>query len=206
MKHGLKELATIRSSAALPFGARYRAIDFVLSNFVNSGISNVGVIMQYSYRSLMDHLGLGREWDLDRKNGRLFLLTPYISNGIDDWYRGSADALYKNITFLERSNEEYVLLSQGNCINVFDSSPLKEYYEEKNADIIIVTRKMYDYDKKDLSHLGTITKDDNDKIISMLEKHENPTSNDSSLGMYFLKSESNSKGKYDFVKDIYTIC
>lgn len=214
MKPELKELTAMRSSAALPFGGRYRAIDFAISNLVNSGINNVGVVMQYSYRSLTDHLGLGREWDLDRKNERLFLLTPYISNGSEEWYKGSADALYKNLTFLERSKEEYVLVVQGNGIYTFDFSVLGDYYNEKQADIVVVCRDISDHSERERSSLGVVNVDENSKIKSLLEKPENPTGTISSLGIYFMKrkllieliQESNSRGKYDFVKDVLIPC
>ncbi|MEN8905945.1 MAG: glucose-1-phosphate adenylyltransferase subunit GlgD [Clostridiales bacterium] len=210
LKHKLRELASTRSPAALPVGGRYRTIDFILSNMVNSGIVNVGVLMQYSYRSLMDHLGLGRDWDLDRNNNGLFLLTPYITNGNENWYKGSADAVYQNLAFLEKSNEEYVFIGQGNCMYVFDCSVLVDYFNEKNADIVIVCRNMFDLNNGETSELGILNLDDTMKILDFEEKPERPKFNTGSLGIYFMKrkllikliQESNSKGEYDFVKDV----
>jgi len=99
----MKELTSKRSVSAMAYGGRYRAIDFVLSNMINSGINKVGVVTQYSYRSLMDHIGSGKEWDLDRRQGGLFLFPPYLAGDSTGWYKGSADGMYNNITFLRRS-------------------------------------------------------------------------------------------------------
>jgi glucose-1-phosphate adenylyltransferase len=115
-KPELKELSYIRSVSAIPVGGKYRAIDFILSNMVNSGIKNVGVLTQYSFRSLMDHLGSGKEWDLDRRYDGLFVFPPSLSEDESGWYKGSADAMYNNLSFLKRSNEDYVIISQGNGI------------------------------------------------------------------------------------------
>ena len=112
----LKELSLERSISAVPFGGKYRAIDFALSNMVNSGIRNIGIPTQYNFRSLMDHLGSGKEWDLDRKNDGLFIFPPYLSEYGSGWYRGTADAMYSNLTFLNRSNEEFVVINQGYAI------------------------------------------------------------------------------------------
>jgi len=99
-KHKLKDLSTIRSSSAIPVGGKYSAIDFVLSNMVNSGITNVGVMTQYSFRSLMDHLGSGKEWDLDRRNDGLFMFPPSQAGDDSGWYKGSADAIDREIKSL----------------------------------------------------------------------------------------------------------
>jgi len=106
----LGEITKERTSASLPFGGRYRLIDFVLSNMVNSGITNVGVITKSNYQSLMDHLGNGKEWDLDRKIDGLFILPPF-GNGQKTVYRDKLEALLGTLKYLNRSDEEYVLLS-----------------------------------------------------------------------------------------------
>ena len=126
----LKELAELRSSTAVPVGGKYRIIDFVLSNMVNSGITNIGVLTQYSFRSLMDHLGSGKEWDLDRRNGGLFIFPPYLSGEHSGWYQGSADAMYHNITFLKRSFEEYIVVAQGNCVYNMVFDDMLEYHQK----------------------------------------------------------------------------
>jgi glucose-1-phosphate adenylyltransferase len=209
-KLALKELSAIRSSSAIPVGGKYRAIDFVLSNMVNSGITNVGVLTQYSFRSLMDHLGSGKEWDLDRRNEGLFIFPPYLSGEDSGWYRGTADAMYNNITFLQRSFEEYVLITTGNCVYKMKFDEMLDYHIEKKADITVAYRNMYDYEKEELTHLGIMKFDVNQKVTDMQEKPLQADGVDSSMGIYIMKrtllisllEESAAHGNYDFVKDI----
>ena len=207
---GMKELTAVRTSSAVPVGGKYRAIDFVLSNMVNSGITNVGVITQYSFRSLMDHLGSGKEWDLDRRYNGLFIFPPTFTDDDTGFYRGSADALYKNLTFLRRSNEEYVLIAQGNCVYKMLYKDLLEFHIEKEADITIVYRKMNDLYQSDLSSLGIVNVSEEGLITDFEEKPLHPKTENGSLGMYIMKrsllisllEESSAHGNYDFVKDI----
>lgn len=209
-KSGLKELTSIRSASAIPVGGKYRAIDFVLSNMVNSGIRNVGVLTQYSFRSLMDHLGSGKEWDLDRRYGGLLIFPPSL--GVDDsgWYRGTADSMYNNLSFLKKSHEEYVLIAMGNGIYKMQYDDLVNYHIEKNADITIAYRDMYDYQPEELSQLGIVKVDEKGRIVDLLEKPLHPDSQNGSMGIYFLKKdlllslleECAAHADYDFVKDI----
>ncbi|RKX52060.1 MAG: glucose-1-phosphate adenylyltransferase subunit GlgD, partial [Thermotoga sp.] len=106
----LGPLTRMRASAALPVCGKYRAIDFTLSNMVNSGISKVGILTQFSPRSLMDHLGSGKEWNLDRKTGGLFILQPFATETSMFWYKGTADSIFQNMTLLRRGEENYVLI------------------------------------------------------------------------------------------------
>ncbi len=206
----LKELSAKRSVSAIAYGGRYRAIDFVLSNMINSGIKKVGVVTQYSYRSLMDHLGSGKEWDLDRKTGGLFLFPPYLSGEGSGWYKGSADGMYHNLSFLKRSKEEYVVIGTGNCIYKMDFKELIDRHEKSNADISVCCRDMSDIDAEEIKHFGMVQIDDNGRIYEMLEKPNNPKGTLASMGIYCLKrtllmellEESASKGLYDFVRDI----
>ena len=206
----LKELAEMRSSTAVPIGGKYRVIDFVLSNMVNSGIKNIGVLTQYSFRSLMDHLGSGKEWDLDRRNEGLFIFPPYLAGEHSGWYQGSADAMYHNITFLKRSYEEYVLVAQGNCVYKMLFDDMLDYHIKKNADITIAYRDMSDFPREELSFMGVMTMDENRRVVDFKEKHKNPESTICLMGIYILKrelliallEECNSHGKYDFVKDV----
>ncbi|TYQ16074.1 UNVERIFIED_CONTAM: glucose-1-phosphate adenylyltransferase [Acetivibrio alkalicellulosi] len=206
----LKELAELRSSTAVPVGGKYRMIDFVLSNMVNSGITNIGVLTQYSFRSLMDHLGSGKEWDLDRRNDGLFVFPPYLSGEHSGWYQGSADAMYHNITFLKRSFEEYVIVAQGNCVYKMMFDKILDYHVEKNADITIVYRNMGDFPEEELQYMGVMKVDEQEKVVDFKEKHKSPTSAICSMGIYILKrellisllEECASHGKYDFVKDV----
>jgi len=209
-KPALKDLSYKRSVSAIPFGGKYRAIDFVLSNMVNSGITNVGVLTQYSFRSLMDHLGSGKEWDLDRRYDGLFIFPPSLSDDESGWYRGSADAMYHNLSFLKRSNEEYVIISQGNSIFKMQMGDMLEYHQAVNADITLAYRKMYDYSREDLSSLGIVKLDENNRIIDLQEKPLNPQSDLASIGVYMIRrsllisllEECIAHGDYDFVKDI----
>lgn len=206
----LKELSLIRSVAAIPVGGKYRAIDFTLSNMVNSGVRNIGILTQYSFRSLMDHLGSGKEWDLDRRNDGLFIFPPFLSGDDSGWYRGTADAMYNNITFLKRSNEEYVIITHGNCVFKMNFEDMIKYHKAKNADITIAYRVMDDFSKEDLSLLGLLSIDEDGNVNDMQEKPQNPWTNTCSMGIYVLKrellinllEESAARGNYDFVKDI----
>jgi len=209
-KPALKDLSYKRSVSAIPFGGKYRAIDFILSNMVNSGIKNVGVLTQYSFRSLMDHLGSGKEWDLDRRYDGLFILPPTVSDEESGWYKGSADAMYHNLSFLKRSNEEYVVIAQGNGIFKMQMGDMLQYHIDKNADITLAYRRMYDYTAEELSGLGIIRIDEDSRITDLQEKPLNPQSDLASIGVYMLRrtllisliEECIAHGNYDFVKDI----
>jgi glucose-1-phosphate adenylyltransferase len=206
----LKELSSERSIAAVPVGGKYRIIDFVLSNMVNSGIINIGVLTQYSYRSLMDHLGSGKEWDLDRKNKGLFIFPPYLSEVGTGWYKGSADAMYNNLSFFQRSDEEYVLIGNGYAIYNMDFEPMLEYHIQTGADITIACRDMSDISEEDQKLLGTVELNDECRIVDFKEKSINPKSCIGSMGVYILSrtfliellQDSASKGHTDFVYDI----
>lgn len=209
-KPALKDLSYKRSVSAIPFGGKYRAIDFILSNMVNSGIKNVGVLTQYSFRSLMDHLGSGKEWDLDRRTDGLFIFPPSMSDEESGWYKGSADAMYNNLSFLKRSNEEYVVIAQGNGIFKMQMGDMLQYHIDTNADITLAYRKMYDYSMEELSSLGIIKIDADKRIVDLQEKPLNPQSDLASIGIYILRrtllisllEECIAHGNYDFVKDI----
>lgn len=209
-KESMKELVAKRSVSAVPVGAKYRAIDFVLSNMVNSGFDKVGVVTQYSFRSLMDHLGSGKEWDLDRRNNGLFLFPPFLAGEGTGWYRGSADGMHNNLTFLTRSTEEYVVITTGNCIYKMNYNDLVKAHKKNGADLTLVYRDMSDLDESELVNYGILTLDKDERIVDMLEKPVMPQGSIASTGTYVLKRsllidlliESHSKGLYDFVKDV----
>ncbi len=209
-KHRLKDLSGIRSSSAIPVGGKYRAIDFVLSNMVNSGVTNVGVLTQYSFRSLMDHLGSGKEWDLDRRYDGLFIFPPSLAGDDSGWYRGSADAIYNNLSFLKRSNEDYVIIAQGNGIYKMLFDDMLAYHIEKDADITVAYRDMSDLPKDELSQLGVLKLAEDGRVTDLQEKPLHPETVTGSMGVYVIRrerliallEECVAHGNYDFVKDI----
>ena len=122
---------------AVPFGGKYRIIDFPLSNCVNSGIDTVGVLTQYQPLILNEYIGNGQPWDLDRSNGGVFVLPPYQKSSGSDWYTGTANAIYQNINFIERYDPEYVLILSGDHIYKMNYEKMLAYHKEKNADCTI---------------------------------------------------------------------
>ena len=139
----LSILSSVRAKPAVPFGGKYRIIDFTLSNCVNSGIDNVVVLTQYNPRSLNDHIGLGRPWDLDRNTGGVKLLQPYIARGrVAEWYRGTADAVLQNINVIEHSTDESVLILAGDHIYKMDYQPFVAFHRRHRADVTIAVRRV----------------------------------------------------------------
>jgi len=209
-KDSMKELVAKRSVSAIPVGGKYRAVDFVLSNMVNAGIDKVGIVTQYSFRSLMDHLGSGKEWDLDRRNNGLFMFPPYLAGEESGWYKGSADGIHNNLTFLKRSNEEYVLVATGNCVYKADYQELLEAHVASEADITIMYRDMSDLDQSEWVNFGNMEISPEGRVTDFQEKPVHPTSPSASIGIYLMKRtllidlvvESHAKGRYDFAKDI----
>ncbi|MEG2116746.1 MAG: glucose-1-phosphate adenylyltransferase subunit GlgD [Clostridia bacterium] len=139
----VSELTEVRTMGSVPFGGRYRMIDFVLSNMVNSGITKVGVITKTNYQSLMDHLGSGKDWDLARKNGGLILLPPFGAKGTDRLYTSRLEALKGALGFISRSKEEYVIMSDCDVVYNIDFAKLIEFHESKMSDITLVYHKKY---------------------------------------------------------------
>jgi glucose-1-phosphate adenylyltransferase len=206
----LKELSLERSIAAVPYGGKYRAIDFVLSNLVNSGIVNVGVITQYNFRSLVDHLGSGKEWDLDRKNEGLFIFPPYLSEVGTGWYKGTADAMYNNLTYLSRSDDDYVVISQGYAIYNMDYSPMIDEHIRTGADITLACHSLTDFSVTEQRLLGMVEIDENGRITDLLEKPLNPKSEFCSMGVYVIRrtvliellQDCAAHGHTEFVNDL----
>ncbi len=134
------ELTKHRTVASLPFGGRYRQIDFVLSNMVNSGMSSVGIITKYNYQSLMDHLGSCSEWDMNRKNGGVFILPPF-GTGVTSIYKGKIEALYGAVAFLEKVNAEYVVMSDSTVLCNIDYDKVLEQHIASGADVTVIANK-----------------------------------------------------------------
>lgn len=206
----LKDLCAVRAIAAMPVASSYRAIDFTLSNMANSGIKKVAVITQYNSRSLHDHLSSAKWWDLDRKEGGLYIFTPFLSNNNSFWFRGVADSIYQNISYLKRSHEPYVVIASGDGIYKMDYQKILEYHESKGADVTIVTKDVSGNVHMDPQYFGVMTFDDDMKMTSFEEKPLEPKSSNISLGIYvisrtlLIKLLENAipRGYYDFVKDI----
>lgn len=134
----LRELTLLRAIAAVPVAGRYRVIDFIVSGMVNSGIRNVGVIMQKNYHSLMDHLGSGKEWDLHGKNDGLYILPPFLTRDNVGVYKGSLDALHSNMNYLRRSRQEYVLLSNSLMLYNANFKDMFRRYMESGCDVMMM--------------------------------------------------------------------
>ena len=135
----LKKLTSKRSMASVPFGARYRLIDFPLSNLVNAGISSVGIITKENYRSLMDHVGSGVYWDLDRKSGGLYLLPPYLTSGVKR-YHGTVDALYGARDYIDRCKADYIVICNADVISNIDISAAVDKHIDNGADVTLAYR------------------------------------------------------------------
>lgn len=138
----LRELTAYRAVAALPVAGRYRIIDFTLSNLVNSGVRNVGVIAQRNYHSLMDHLGSGKEWDLHTRNNGLFILPPFLTSDNGGEYSGVVEALRSNFDYLRRSQQKYAILTSSDYIMNVSFEPMIEQHIRTGADVTLMYRKV----------------------------------------------------------------
>ncbi len=205
----LSVLSEKRAKPAVPFGGKYRIIDFALSNCVNSGIYTVGVLTQYRPFSLIDHIGIGKYWDLDRLTGGVKILQPYEGREGFDWYRGTADAIYQNLDFIERYSPDYVLILSGDHIYKMDYNEIINFHIQHNADVTI---SAIEVPWEEASRFGIITRDEEGKVIRFREKPKDPESNLASMGIYvfnfsFLREVTtsdafNPSSSHDFGKDI----
>ncbi len=160
---GMGELVAVRSLAAVPFGGRYRIIDFVLSNMVNSSIINVGIATPYNYQSLSDHLGTGKPWDLDRKGNGLFILPPKEIAEPGE-LRGGVDTLNGIMHYLAKSKQNYVLIAECNALCNIDYSEVLKEHIESEADITLIYNKTDDLDRKELSSRILLDVDDDKRV------------------------------------------
>ncbi len=166
---------------AVPYGGKYRIIDFPLSNCTNSGIETVGVLTQYSPLELNDYIGSGKPWDLDRSNGGVHILPPYQNNKGGDWYKGTANAIYQNIEFIKRYDPEYVLILSGDHIYKMDYSDMIAQHKETNADCTIA---VIEVPFEEASRFGIMNANEDGTIYEFEEKPKNPKSNLASMGIY----------------------
>ena len=171
---------------AVPYGGKYRIIDFPLSNCVNSGIYTVGVLTQYQPLELNDYIGNGGPWDLDRANGGVHILSPYQQIKGTEWYKGTANAIYQNINFIDRYNPEYVAVLSGDHIYKMDYAKMLQFHKEKNAACTIA---MLEVPWEEASRFGLMFTDGDGRITAFEEKPKNPKSNKASMGVYMFTWE-----------------
>jgi glucose-1-phosphate adenylyltransferase len=183
----LKQLTKAIAKPAVPFGGKYRIIDFSLSNCSNSNIDTVGVLTQYQPLALNSHIGIGTPWDLDRRNGGVSLLPPYQSEDGGNWYNGTADAIYQNTNYIDSFEPEYVLILSGDHIYKMDYSLMLDYHKEKGADATIAVLEV-SYDEA--SRFGIMNTKEDNSIFEFQEKPAEPKSNLASMGVYIFNWSS----------------
>ena len=204
----LSILSALRAKPAVPFAGRYRIIDFSLSNCVNSGIYNVAVLTQYNPRSLAQHIGIGRPWDLDRSDGGVTLLQPFQSRGRSGWYRGTADAIFQNLSFVQQQRLDQVLVLAGDHIYTMPYDNMVLWHRQKNAD---VTVGVVEVAQEESRRFGMLTMDESNRVSEFREKPRRSQSNLASMGIYVFNKdtlvqcleENAGKGNgFDFGRDI----
>ena len=204
----MKELSQKRAIAAMPVAGSYRSIDFALSNMSNSHIQKVGVCTQYNAHSLNEHLSSSKWWDFGRKQGGLYVFTPTVTADNSSWYRGTADAIFQNLSFLKNSHEPYVVIASGDCVYKMDYNKVLEYHIAKKADITVVCRDMPI--DNNLERYGTLRMNEECRIEDFEEKPIEAKSHTISCGIYVIRrrqlieliEKSAEEGRFDFVKDI----
>lgn len=206
----LKALTKTVAKPAVPFGGKYRIIDFPLSNCANSGIEKVGVLTQYKPLELHNYLGSGSSWDLDRTGGGVFILPPYAREKGADWYRGTADAIYQNLNFIDLADPDYVLILSGDHIYTMDYSWMLKAHKDNNADVTI---GVFEVPWDEAPRFGIMVTDkETGRITQFQEKPKEPKSNLASMGIYifskpFLKKYLeedgiNEQSTHDFGNDL----
>lgn len=205
----LKALTKDTAKPAVPFGGKYRIIDFALSNATNSHIRDIGILTQYKPYRLNEHIGIGAAWDYDRTNGGLRLLSPFYSEEGGRWYDGTANAIYENMGYLDALNPKYVLILSGDHIYKMNYLDLLEIHEKKGADATIAVMEV-PWDEA--SRFGIMNTDEEDRIIEFEEKPEKPKSNLASMGIYLfswpvlrkalVEDYNDPESSYDFGHDI----
>lgn len=203
------ELSAKRAVAAMPIVGSYRAIDFTLSNMTNSHIQKVAVYTQYNSRSLNEHLNSSKWWDFGRKQGGLHLFTPTITATNSYWYKGTADALYQNISFLKSAHEPYVVIASGDAVYKLDYNKVLEEHIATGADITVVCKDIQP-GEDDINRFGVVKLADDNRVISFEEKPIVAETNTASIGVYVVRRRQlielleacAAEGRSDFVNDI----
>ncbi len=203
----LNDLTLHRTTASLPFGGRYRLIDFALSNLVHANITTIGIITRNNYNSLMDHIRMGRDWDLNRKNSGISIYPPFVFNTAHDVYKGKIEALYTLRGFMMNASEEYVVIANTNIAFNIDFDEVEKFHIERGADITMLTYKTDDTNPRKV----IVSTDKNNRITDM----RFPVASDTgeqlcNLNIYFIKKDllislvdnAYAHGAYDFEKDI----
>ena len=205
----LQVLTKDMAKPAVPFGGKYRIIDFPLSNCSNSGISTVGVLTQFMPLELNSYMGNGNPWDLDRVDGGLTILPPYTAGKTGEWYKGTANAIYQNIKYIEQYDPEYVLILSGDHIYKMNYNKMLDFHKEKEADLTVAHINV---PLEEASRFGILNTNDDLQIIEFLEKPEHPISTKASMGIYIfnwkvlkeylIRDEENPASETDFGKNI----
>ncbi|MBU5318554.1 glucose-1-phosphate adenylyltransferase [Lactobacillus johnsonii] len=177
----LGKLTQNQAKPAVPFGGRYRIIDFTLSNCVNSGVRNVGVITQYQPLVLNNHIGSGQSWGLDGLDYKVTILQPYTDNRGSKWFQGTAHAIYQNIDFINQEDPEYVLILSGDHIYKMDYQEMLEEHIKNNASLTVA---VIDVPWEEAHRFGIMNSDISGRITEFTEKPEHPKSNHASMGIY----------------------
>lgn len=205
----LHSLTKNLAKPAVPFGGKYRIIDFTLSNCTNSGIDTVGVLTQYQPLLLNSYIGIGSAWDLDQKDGGVTVLPPYSESSEVKWYTGTASAIYQNLNYLRQYQPEYVLILSGDHIYKMNYESMLEYHIEKRADATI---SVIEVPLSEASRFGIMNTNEEKRIIEFEEKPSIPKSNLASMGIYIFSwnilkkyleiDNQNPKSSHDFGKDV----
>lgn len=205
----LGELTSKIAKPAVPFGGKYRIIDFTLSNCANSSIQTLGILTQYSPLQLNRHIGNGKAWNMDRRYGGVTVLSPYTGKNGGDWYSGTADAIYQNIHFIDQYNPEYVLVISGDHIYQMNYQKMLEQHKWTGADATI---SVIEVPWEEASRFGILNTTDDLRIYEFEEKPENPQNNLASMGIYIftwsilkqylIEDALNPASSHDFGKDI----
>ncbi len=194
---------------AVPFGGKYRIIDFPLSNCVNSGIDTVGILTQYQPFVLNEYIGHGQPWDLDRLYGGVHVLPPYQKASGSDWYKGTANAIYQNLSFIRRFDPEYVIILSGDQICKQDYNDFLQFHKKKNAEFSVAVMEV---PWEEASRFGLMVADSDSRITEFQEKPKEPKSNLASMGIYIFnwdilekyltEDENNPESSNDFGNDV----
>ncbi|MFC2047894.1 glucose-1-phosphate adenylyltransferase [Chloroflexota bacterium] len=207
----LSVLAQERTKPAVPFAGRYRIIDFTLSNCVNSGIHSVAVLTQYQPLSLAEHIGVGMAWGLATPDRGVRLLQPYLAREEGrDWYKGTADAVYQCLQRIEEYDAELVLVLSGDHVYKMDYSWMLKFHEEKQADVTLALTRL---PEEELHQFGTITADEEGRVVGFQEKVKQPKSNMASMGIYLFRKDVLQRcleedaqlrsSRHDFGRDVF---